>query len=91
MLRDGYGEIGYWIAASQRGRGICPRAVMALRDWGAEQLGLRTIEVIPHRDNAASRRVADKAGFADTGELLAPERLGATEPDHAVYRWTSSA
>ncbi len=54
----GYGEIGYWVAAAARGRGVATRAVRLLRDWAAEELGLTTLEILIHRDNAPSRAVA---------------------------------
>ena len=86
----GFGEIGYWVAAEARGRGIATRGVVLLADWAREELGLTHIEVLPHKDNAASRRVAEKAGFADTGELVASPRAAVQEPIYAVYAWTAS-
>ena len=85
---EGYGEIGYWVAADARGRGIATRSVTLLRDWAAEVLRLRTIEILVHRDNAPSRAVPLRCGFADTGEL----RLRPREEDHGppamiVYLW----
>ena len=62
------GEIGYWIAAEARGKGVATRAVVLLRDWAHRELGLRTIDVLPHRDNAPSQHVARRAGFSDTGD-----------------------
>jgi RimJ/RimL family protein N-acetyltransferase len=86
----GYGEIGYWVAAEARGRGIATRAVRLLADWAREDLGLTRIEVLPHKDNPASRRVAEKAGFTDTGELVGAPRGGVEESVYAVYVWTAS-
>jgi RimJ/RimL family protein N-acetyltransferase len=85
----GYGEIGYWVAAEARGRGVATRAVRLLADWAREELGLTRIDVLPHRDNAASRRVAEKAGFTDTGELVASPRGGIEQRVYAVYAWTA--
>jgi RimJ/RimL family protein N-acetyltransferase len=85
----GYGEIGYWVAAEARGRGVATRAVRLLADWGREELGLMRIDVLPHRDNAASRRVAEKAGFTDTGELVGAPRAGIEKRVYAVYAWTA--
>ena len=85
----GYGEIGYWVAAEARGRGIATRAVRLLADWAREQLGLTRIDVLPHKDNIASRRVAEKAGFRDTGELVGLPRASIEEPSYAVYAWTA--
>ena len=71
----GYGEIGYWVAADARGRGIATRATRLLADWARDELGLTRIEILPHKDNAPSRRVAEKLGFRDTGALVgAPPR-----------------
>jgi RimJ/RimL family protein N-acetyltransferase len=71
----GYGEIGYWTAAPARGRGYTTRAVALVRDWAAAALGLRVIEILPHADNAPSCRVAERAGFADTGETVTVPRM----------------
>jgi RimJ/RimL family protein N-acetyltransferase len=80
----GYGEIGYWVAAEARGRGIAVRAVALMSEWAHDELGLEHIEILCHRDNRPSQRVAEKAGFVGTGELRAgPERLGTG--DERVY------
>ncbi len=78
----GYGEIGYWVAPGLRGRGIATRSVVLLRDWAAEALRLRTIEILAHRDNGPSRSVAVRSGFRDTGELrtLPREEIGSPPP-----------
>jgi RimJ/RimL family protein N-acetyltransferase len=86
----GSGEIGYWVAAEARGRGIATRGVRLLADWARDQLGLTRIDVLPHKDNVASRRVAEKAGFTDTGELVGAPRAGIEEPIYALYTWTAS-
>jgi RimJ/RimL family protein N-acetyltransferase len=86
----GYGEIGYWVAAEARGRGVATRAVRLLADWAREELRLTRIEVLPHKDNLPSRRVAEKAGFVDTGELVGSPRGEIEEPIYAVYVWRST-
>jgi len=83
---SGYGEIGYWVAAEARGRGVATRAVRLLTDWARRELGLERIEILPHKDNLASRRVAENAGYRDTGELRGAPRGGIEEPVYAVYR-----
>jgi RimJ/RimL family protein N-acetyltransferase len=80
-----YGEIGYWVAARERGRGIAPRAVRLLTGWARSELGLNRIEILAHRDNAPSRRVAEKAGYRDSGELRACPRGDPDEMVYAVY------
>jgi RimJ/RimL family protein N-acetyltransferase len=83
----GFGEIGYWVAAEARGRGVATRAVRLLARWAHDELGLTRIEIHTHTDNLASRRVAEKAGFRDTGELTGAPRGGVEEPVYAVYAW----
>jgi RimJ/RimL family protein N-acetyltransferase len=83
----GYGEIGYWVAAEARGRGVATHAVRLLADWARTDLGLTRIEILPHRDNAPSRRVAEKAGFRDTGELKPCPRSESDARVYAVFAW----
>jgi RimJ/RimL family protein N-acetyltransferase len=84
----GHGEIGYWVAAAARGRGAARRAVALVRDWAHAELGLSTIEILAHRDNRPSQLVAERAGFADTGELRSvarmPERI---RHGYKLYVW----
>jgi RimJ/RimL family protein N-acetyltransferase len=84
----GYGEIGYWTAAAARGRGAARRAVALVRDWARDELGVTTIEILAHRDNRPSQLVAERAGFADTGELRSvarmPERI---RHGYKAYVW----
>jgi RimJ/RimL family protein N-acetyltransferase len=88
----GYGEIGYWTAAPARGRGLTPRAVALMRDWAHAELGLTGIELLPHRDNRPSQRVAEKAGFSDTGELRTVGRMPPGRRDgYMVYVWRPAA
>jgi RimJ/RimL family protein N-acetyltransferase len=63
------GHIGYWIGASTRGRGVCTRALRLLSGWAFDELGLRRLELVTDPDNAASQRVAEKAGFRREGVL----------------------
>ena len=84
-LEQGHGEIGYWVAAEARGRGIATRAVRMLADWARDELGLTRIVVLPDKDNLPSRRVAERAGFTDTGELVVLPRGGVEEPVYVVY------
>jgi len=83
----GSGEIGYWVAADARGRGIASRATRLLADWARAELGLTRLEILPHKDNEPSRRVAENAGFRDTGEVVSAPRAPVGEPVFAVYVW----
>ncbi len=84
----GFGEIGYWVAAGARRRGTATRAVRLLREWAHAALGLTVIEALVHVENLASRRVAENAGFVDTGERRpAPRTEDPGPPRYAVYAW----
>ena len=63
----GEGEIGYWVAAEHRGRGVATRAVRLLAGWALGERGLKRVELQIDPDNVNSRRVAEKAGFAFDG------------------------
>jgi RimJ/RimL family protein N-acetyltransferase len=83
----GVGEIGYWVAASARGRGLATRAVRLAAGWAATELGLRTLEIVVHEDNAASQGVARAAGFTPEGERAVPPRDGLPPGRYVVNVW----
>jgi RimJ/RimL family protein N-acetyltransferase len=59
-------EIGYWTAVAARGRGVAPAAVRAVTDWVFRAFAgasLRQIMLVHDVGNAASCRVAEKAGY----------------------------
>jgi len=63
------GEIGYVLAPAARGRGVATRAVGLLTGWGFGELGLQRIELRIDARNAASERVAERAGYVREGVL----------------------
>jgi RimJ/RimL family protein N-acetyltransferase len=63
----GEAEIGYWVAAEHRRRGIATRAVDLLARWALTDGGFRRVVLQIDPDNVHSRRVAEKAGFAYEG------------------------
>ncbi|MDR9391882.1 MAG: GNAT family protein [Trueperaceae bacterium] len=60
-------EIGYWLAADATGRGTVTRALGALASLWFGPMGLARTEILVHPDNAASRAVAERAGYAPVG------------------------
>jgi RimJ/RimL family protein N-acetyltransferase len=83
----GTGEIGYWVAREARGRGVATRAVRLVRDWAAAALGLTTLELVIHEDNAPSHAVARAAGFTQTGERRAAPREGLPDGRYVIFHW----
>lgn len=84
----GVAQLGYVVGAGDRGRGHCTRAVVLLRDWATGTLGFERIEIVADPANVPSCRVAEKAGFRDSGERRPDARTPGGDPDHAVYVWT---
>jgi ribosomal protein S18 acetylase RimI-like enzyme len=56
-------EISYGLAGPQRGRGLGTEMVAALSAWLLDQPGIDTVTAEVRRDNIASIRVLEKAGF----------------------------
>ncbi|HEY2602848.1 MAG TPA: GNAT family protein [Thermoleophilaceae bacterium] len=69
LPQSSVGEIGYWVAASARGRGVAPRAVRLLSAWAFDEYGYARIQIHTDPANAASQRVAESAGFTREGVL----------------------
>jgi len=57
------GEVGYLLGREARGQGHATRAVRLICAWGFAALGLERIELLAAAGNAASQRVAERAGF----------------------------
>ncbi len=64
-------RLGYWVSATERGRGTCTRALRLLSRHALDELRLQRIELITDPDNVASQRVAEKVGFQREGVLRA--------------------
>lgn len=62
-------ELHYWIRTDHAARGLTTEACRALIEWARERLWLARLTLWAGRDNAASRRVAEKLGFRHVGPL----------------------
>jgi RimJ/RimL family protein N-acetyltransferase len=69
-------QIGYWTAPGARGRGVAAVATDAVCRWGFGALPIDRIELCHAVENAASGRVAEKAGFTFEGRLRRSYRYG---------------
>jgi RimJ/RimL family protein N-acetyltransferase len=63
------GEVGYWLRADARGRGVTTRALVLVARWALSLDGVERLQLRADVQNAASRRVAEKAGFRLEGVL----------------------
>ena len=66
-------NLGYWVAAAHRGKGVASSAARLAARMGFEQLGFTRIEIVVFVDNIASHQVAEKLG--STREAEARNRL----------------
>jgi RimJ/RimL family protein N-acetyltransferase len=62
-------EIGYWLRPSATGKGYCVEAVNGLVDYAVQHLHPVRIEIRMATENAASRAVAERAGFICEGVM----------------------
>ncbi|MGN6430681.1 MAG: GNAT family N-acetyltransferase [Gaiellaceae bacterium] len=80
-------EVGYWAAARARGRGLTTRAVRLISRWAIDDVGAERVQLRADVHNAASLRVAEKAGFTREGTLrsAAYNQRQDRRIDYAVY------
>jgi RimJ/RimL family protein N-acetyltransferase len=84
---QGVSEIGYWTRRDVRSRGVASRAVCLAAGWFLGDLGGERMELRADTRNAASIRVAEKAGFTREG-VIRSARTNArdgTRVDFALY------
>ena len=62
-------EIGYWVRAEARGRGVATRAVRLAAGWAFDQGDVVRLQLRADVHNRASQRVAENAGFQREGVL----------------------
>lgn len=83
-LVDANGQIGYWVVARARGRGVATRALRLLADW-AFSVGFGRLQLLTEPENAASQRVAENAGFRREGLLRSYIELKGRRADGIMF------
>ena len=82
---DMKGEIGYWVVADARRRGVGSRATRMLAEWAVSTLGLERLELLAHPENEASQRLAERAGFTREGVLRRYRRRHGVREDLVMF------
>jgi RimJ/RimL family protein N-acetyltransferase len=82
---DRRAEIGYLVAAEERGRSVATRAVRLLARWAMGTLGLERMEILAHPDNEPSQLVALSAGFRREGLLRSYHLRKGQREDRVVF------
>lgn len=68
-LAGGSAEVFYWLLPQGRGCGVMVDSVLRVSQWGMDELGLHRLWLTHSVGNAASCRVAQRAGFALEGTM----------------------
>jgi RimJ/RimL family protein N-acetyltransferase len=69
-IDDGVAEVGYWVAAEVRGRGVATTATRLAARWAFDaEPRLERLQLRADIENEPSNRVAEKAGFTREGVL----------------------
>jgi len=78
-------NLGYWVRKSAAGRGVATQAVRRLAEFAFRETELVRLEIVVALDNAASMRVAEKAGAIREGIAHQRLRLHGRSQDAMVY------
>lgn len=64
-------DIGYWLLPDGRRRGLAARATRLVAEWALRMPEVARVQLWTEPENAASQRVAERAGFRREGVLRA--------------------
>ncbi|MDA2806758.1 GNAT family N-acetyltransferase [Nocardiopsis suaedae] len=78
-------SLGYWLAASGRGRGAASAALEAAADWALHGLGIARLELHVEPWNTASLRTAQRAGFRREALLRRWRQVAGERRDMVLY------
>jgi RimJ/RimL family protein N-acetyltransferase len=68
-VKNSVGELGYWMTSSMRGKGIATTAARMLTDYGFATIGFKRVEALVDKENVASRKLLESAGYQREGLL----------------------
>jgi RimJ/RimL family protein N-acetyltransferase len=69
VLDEAKAEIGYWLTADARGKGIATAATKLLTGYGFETIGFHRIEALVVQSNKPSLKVLENSGYVQEGIL----------------------
>jgi [ribosomal protein S5]-alanine N-acetyltransferase len=79
----------YWLDRRVRGRGIAVQSLSLVTEWAFRDHGIVRVQLVTHRGNERSQRVAECCGFRREGVLRAWEPVKDEQPD--VVMWSRLA
>ncbi len=84
------GNLGYWVGTPWTRRGIAREAARQAGKFAFSELQLKTLEILCHPDNTASRKVAESLGALKNDGIHANRiELHGITVDAVVYRIAS--
>jgi len=79
-------SVGYWLGASDNGRGLATAALRDLVRIAFEELGLHRVQAESLLHNVRSQRVLDRAGFTRYGVAPTYLKIAGQWQDCALYQ-----
>jgi ribosomal-protein-alanine N-acetyltransferase len=83
-------SLGYWLSASDNGRGLATAAVRDMMRVAFEELGLHRIEAGTLLHNVRSQRVLERNGFVRFGVAPAYLKIAGAWQDHVLFQVLTS-
>jgi RimJ/RimL family protein N-acetyltransferase len=84
-------ECGFLVVPAARRRGIALEAVRLLAGWAFSALGLHRVGLATLKDNLATQRLAERAGFEREGILRAYTREWDEPIDNVIFSAVSAS
>lgn len=78
-------EIGYMILPEHQGKGYVSEAILAILEYGFQDMNLHSIEAVIDPENSASERVLQKNGFVKEAHILENEYYEGRFWDTIIY------
>jgi [ribosomal protein S5]-alanine N-acetyltransferase len=82
-------NVGYWVAETHNGQGVCTRALGLVCERAFTELGLHRVEAGTLPDNYASQRVLEKNGFVRIGVAPRYLQIAGFWSDHVLFQKTA--
>lgn len=86
-VHNGRAQVGIYVKASVRGRGIGRRSLGLLAGYAKECLGLHQLWAVVARDNSSSLKLFESCGFKSCGLLRSWIKKGQSFTDALVYQF----
>lgn len=85
LRNSGRAHLEYWLLPEWRGRGLATRALLVAARFAFAELGLARLELWTEPENAASQRLAERAGFRREGVLRGYSEIGGRRVDAVFF------